>query len=56
MVLQEDATHFKLKHKDNSEYEEFNVELVEEGGKMEFKGLPEVMKKFLLGFEAQEIK
>ena len=43
MVVQEDPTHFLLKHKEDASQEEFKLELVEEGGKVVFKGMPEIM-------------
>ena len=56
MSEQIDATHFVLKHKDGDQHEEFKLELVEEGGKAEFKGMPEIMKQYCLGFDNNEIK
>ena len=57
-VIQEDATHFTLRHREheNEPREEFKLEMVEEGGKIVFKGMPEIMTKFLMGFEQSEIK
>ena len=54
-VIEEDSTHFLLKHND-ADREEFKLEMVENGGKVELKGLPEIMKKYLLGFDQSEIK
>lgn len=45
-----------MRHKDDTEAEEFKLELVEEGGRPVFRGMPEVMKKFLIGFDANEIR
>merc|ERR1712179_401146 len=54
-VVEEDSTHFVLRHKDEGR-EEFKLELIDNGGKIEFKGLPDMMKKYLLGFDQAEIK
>ena len=51
-----DETHFVLKHKDSDVRKEFKLELVEEEGKVEFKGMPEMMKKYCRGFDNNEIK
>ena len=51
-----DSTNFLLKHADGPPNEEFKLEMAEEGGKIVFKGMPELMKKFLLNFDQQEIK
>ena len=56
IVDQEDATHFILKHKEGGDHEEFKLDMMEEGGKIVFRGMPEPMKKFLLGFDQKEIK
>lgn len=63
MVDQQDDTHFLLKHKDGVEsgpdgtkHEEFKLELKEEGGKLVFEGIPDIMTKYLLSFSQDEIK
>ena len=38
--MKEDETNFVLKHKEFGEHKEFKLQLVEEGGKMTFVGLP----------------
>ena len=50
-VEQIDATNFVLKHKDGPPNEEFKLQMTEQGGKIEFIGMPELMKKFLLNFD-----
>jgi len=54
-VIEDDSTHFTLSHSDEGR-EEFKLELVDNGGKTEFKGIPDMMKKYLLGFDQAEIK
>ena len=54
--VQIDATNFVLKHPEADTHQEYKLELVEEGGKVEFKGIPDVMKKYLLSFDNTEIK
>ena len=45
-----------LKHEDESDYEEFKLEMITEDDKVRFEGMPEIMKKFLLGFDPKEIQ
>ena len=62
MAIQQDDTHFILKHKDGNvgsdgkEHQEIKLELKEEDGKIEFKGIPDIMKKNLISFAQDEIK